>query len=379
MSTSTAHEDSYIDSHASKSCVAISGLASHPFGSWKYREPGSDFMWLRDRLPKDVPQLRSLIYGYDTKLIKSHSFQDLDDIAWSFIASLKEIRRSLPPPRSLVFLVHSLGGIVLKRALVLLAHHGKDEEKKILESVKGLVFFGVPHKGMRISHFLAMVAKQPNKDLIDEALSPESTLLPDLDKEFAKIAMGVNQNIRFVYETMESQLTEASLSSYLQIKLLIFSQQTPDGIWVRSQTYEILVNKESAIPLGTPPDHTIPVNEDHSNMVKFGEDDPVYHVIKSFLFEVSKDTRPEKQSQHPGYSPASQSSPLGTHDPSKGGIVDSTLLVPIQKRKRTFSTVPFSRDPSFVGREDILTQLEDEFADLKSENWASLFGLGGIG
>ena len=139
------------------------------------------------------------------------------------------------------------------------------------------------------------------------------------------------------------------------------------------------MNKDSAIPLGTPPSHTIPVNEDHSNMVKFGEDDPVYHVIKSFLFEISKDTRPEKQSQHPGYSPASQSSPLGTHDPSKGGIVDSTLLVPIQKRKRTFLTVPFSRDPSFVGREDILTQLEDEFADLKSENWASLFGLGGIG
>lgn len=36
-------------------CIAISGLASHPFGSWKHRESGSDFMWLRDRLPQDVP------------------------------------------------------------------------------------------------------------------------------------------------------------------------------------------------------------------------------------------------------------------------------------------------------------------------------------
>ena len=169
-------------------------------------------MWLRDRLPKDVPQLRSLIYGYDTKLFKSRSFQDLDDIAWSFIASLKEIRRSLPPTKSLLFLAHSLGGIVLKRALVLLAHRGKDEEKKILESVKGVVFFGVPHRGMKISHLLAMVANQPNEDLINMNLSRESTLLPELDKDFSKIVMDVKQNIRFVYETVQSQLTEASFS-----------------------------------------------------------------------------------------------------------------------------------------------------------------------
>lgn len=169
-------------------------------------------MWLRDKLPKDVPKLRSLIYGYDTKLSKSRSFQDLDDIAWSFIASLKEIRRSLPPARSLFFLAHSLGGIVLKRALVLLANGSSDEEKIILGSVKGLIFFGVPHRGMKISHFLAMAAKQPNEDLINSTLSPSSTLLPELSKDFSKIASHFNENIRYVYETVQSPLTEVSLS-----------------------------------------------------------------------------------------------------------------------------------------------------------------------
>ncbi len=170
-------------------------------------------MWLRDRLPQDVPQLRSLIYGYDTKLFKSHSFQDLDDIAWSFIASLKEIRRSSRPAKPLILLAHSLGGIVLKRALILLAGEGQTEEKTILESVKGLVFFGVPHRGMVISHFLAMVAKQPNEDLISRTLSPDSALLPELHEHFTKSASSFNENIRFVYETAESQTTEASLST----------------------------------------------------------------------------------------------------------------------------------------------------------------------
>ena len=170
-------------------------------------------MWLRDRLPKDVTRLRSIIYGYDTKLFKSHSFQDLDDIAQSFIANLKEFHRSLPPARSLYFLAHSLGGIVLKRALVLLARDRNDEKKMILESVKGLVFFGVPHKGMEISHFLAMVAKQPNEDFISRTLSPHSTLLPELEKDFSSIATGITQNTMYVYETAESQLTKVSLLS----------------------------------------------------------------------------------------------------------------------------------------------------------------------
>ena len=212
MSIIAPYEGPQLTESLSKSCVAISGLASHPFGSWKYREPGSSFMWLRDQLPKDVPKLRSLIYGYDTRLFKSRSFQDLDDIARSFIASLKELRRSLSPAKYLFILAHSLGGLVLKRALVLLAQDGDDEEKMMLKSVKGLVFFGVPHRGMEVSHFLAMVAKQPNEDLISRTLSPNSTLLPELNKGFAEIASSFNGNIRYVYETVESQLTEASRS-----------------------------------------------------------------------------------------------------------------------------------------------------------------------
>lgn len=314
-------------------------------------------MWLRDRLPQDVPQLRSLIYGYDTELFKSHSFQDLDDIAWSFIASLKELRRSLPPAKPLIFLAHSLGGIVLKRALVLLALEGNDEEKMILESVKGLVFFGVPHRGMEISHFLAMVARQPNEDLISRALSPDSALLPELDKQFSEIALRIDPNIRFVYETAESQMTEASLPAHSPQQLLIFGQQTSTGKWVRSETsYAVLVNKDSAVPPGTLRRNAIAVNKDHSNMVKFGEDDPVYQILMSFIFDLSKDTDSQIRSQ-----------------------VDPTSLNPVQRGVRTFSTIPFPQDPGFVGREEILAQLESEFANPKSQRWASLYGLGGIG
>lgn len=60
-------------------------------------------------------------------------------------------------------------------------------------------------------------------------------------------------------------------------------------------------------------------------------------------------------------------------------MIDAMSLKPVRGSVRTFSTVPFSKDPGFVGREDILAQLESEFADPISQSWASLYGLGGIG
>jgi hypothetical protein len=43
-------------------------------------------MWLRDQLPHDLKQIRSILYGYDTKLLMSESFQTVEDLALSLIA-----------------------------------------------------------------------------------------------------------------------------------------------------------------------------------------------------------------------------------------------------------------------------------------------------
>ena len=324
-------------------------------------------MWLRDRLPQDVPQVRSLIYGYDTKLFRSHSFQDLDDIAKWFIASLKEICRSSFSTRSLIFLAHSLGGIVLKRALVLMAQKHNNVS---LQNVKGVVFFGVPHKGMEVSHLLAMAEKQPNEDLISSCLTTNSALLPELHKEFEKVTLSINQNIRFVYETLESPLTEASSKLLLERCTLMLMQLSPTGDWVRSKdSYAVLVRKDSSVPAGTPIHHALAVNDDHSNMVKFAEDDPVCQVILSLIYDLSK----------PDHSQALQAWPLVTANQKEGFAAMSDSFATTRDSLKAFSNVPFPRDPCFVGRQHILAQLESEFADPKSQNWVSLHGLGGIG
>ncbi|RYP81097.1 hypothetical protein DL769_002153 [Monosporascus sp. CRB-8-3] len=64
-------------------CVAISGLASHPFGSWQPKgKENKSWMWIRDGLPKALPNVRTLLFGYDTTLTKSDLFQTIADICF---------------------------------------------------------------------------------------------------------------------------------------------------------------------------------------------------------------------------------------------------------------------------------------------------------
>lgn len=93
-------------------------------------------MWVRDTLPAHLPNVRAIVYGYDTKLVKSRSFQTIWDIAGTLRDRLLPLAYSTATSRPLVFLAHSLGGIILKKTLVLLADSGP-EGARLLDRVYG--------------------------------------------------------------------------------------------------------------------------------------------------------------------------------------------------------------------------------------------------
>ncbi|KAL7894849.1 hypothetical protein HDV63DRAFT_406827 [Trichoderma sp. SZMC 28014] len=105
-------------------CIVISGLASHPVGSWQPRGADKSFMWIRDALPELVPNVRFILYGYDTTLAGSKSFQGVSNIALSFIHTLQQGGWASAGYKKLLFLAHSLRGIVLKEAFRMLADSG---------------------------------------------------------------------------------------------------------------------------------------------------------------------------------------------------------------------------------------------------------------
>lgn len=109
------------------SVVAIAGLGGHAFGSFK--DEGSDYMWLRDTLPRDLASdgrgnkiARIMVYGYDSIVATSENAQNLEDLATSFRTSLYELINNsrAQNSRPIIFIGHSLGGLIVKQVRSLL-------------------------------------------------------------------------------------------------------------------------------------------------------------------------------------------------------------------------------------------------------------------
>ncbi|KAF8518532.1 hypothetical protein BU17DRAFT_48526 [Hysterangium stoloniferum] len=95
--------------------VALHGLNGHYELSWTHEK--SNILWLRDLLPKAIPRARILTYGYDgnTHGRPQLSYQTIYDLSETFIAKLVMFRKATRTlKRPIIFIAHSLGGIILK-------------------------------------------------------------------------------------------------------------------------------------------------------------------------------------------------------------------------------------------------------------------------
>ncbi|OJD31723.1 small s protein [Diplodia corticola] len=260
------HDDDHV-----LNCIAISGLASHPFGSWQCRSNEHNFMWLRDGLPKAIPGIRAITYGYDTHLNDSTSFKSIPDIALELVNRLTAVGLGWLSSKPTVFIAHSMGGIILKEALVVLAPTC-GEEPSILGKLEAILFFGVPNGGMETDQLISMVNGNPTEELISK-LSPASDYLKTLDSYFSNLQYTRKFPVISCYETKTTQTV----------------MQSADGKWSRSGPRKVMVKKESAIqncsraPLG----EVRPIDQDHSAMVKFAPGDIHYTVVLDCLRKIT--------------------------------------------------------------------------------------------
>ncbi|KAJ5660388.1 hypothetical protein N7507_006839 [Penicillium longicatenatum] len=72
--------------------IAIAGLDGHAYELWQGRG-NLGRMWLRDFLSKDLPQCRTMIYGYNSKL-SSHGVGKILDYGRELMEEIKKIRNS---------------------------------------------------------------------------------------------------------------------------------------------------------------------------------------------------------------------------------------------------------------------------------------------
>ena len=69
------------------------------------------------------------------------------------------------------------------RQAIIKLSRGDDSDKKQMQSIMGLIFFGVPNRGMDIGSLRAMVGDQPNRYIL-ESIGQYSDLLLEQDVRF---------------------------------------------------------------------------------------------------------------------------------------------------------------------------------------------------
>jgi len=147
--------------------VAVHGLGGDSFATWT--DEDSKQLWLKDFLPISpfFRGARIMTFGYDARpWLRPGGDPATEGRAFTFAESLVgalKTKRTLTGTegRPILFVGHSLGGIVIKLALVYSCNR-QFLYRDIYESAKSIAFFGTPHQGANIatwSGYLESIAK----------------------------------------------------------------------------------------------------------------------------------------------------------------------------------------------------------------------------
>ncbi|KAI1426992.1 hypothetical protein F5Y12DRAFT_739426 [Xylaria sp. FL1777] len=342
----------YEDPEASLDIVAVHGLNGHREKTWT---AANGVHWLRDLLPKDLPGIRVLTWGYDANTHSSDrvSCQYLYDHARELVSDLTR-KRSLTQSveRPIIFIAHSLGGLVVKSALIHSdgARQGAlIEHRSIKTSTYGVVYMGTPHQGgssVQLGRVLVNVASIfiAADDRILKHLERDSEWLQQQLSQYNPIS---NQFVtKFAYETYETP-------TILGHKILV-------------------VPKASAVVPGQANAEPIAINSDHINMVKFsGNTDGGYIKVSETLQIIAKDAGGKIRLRWETEAQIDQAQGRNINKPS---LSFDTL----QTTQRCYY-LPFLKNKRFTGRDAILDTLKEKLFTQQESQKLVITGLGGVG
>ncbi|KAK1775438.1 hypothetical protein QBC45DRAFT_396124 [Copromyces sp. CBS 386.78] len=300
--------------------IFIHGFTGHPRLTWtldkkkaeKRRKANNDapnrevpnsgqaagVYWPEDLVPTTLPSARVMTFGYDTKIRHFSQGQisknTVQDHARELLEQLRDKR--LPDAkgsRPLVFIAHSLGGLVVREALSLASQHQNDQAstsryEDVFRSTVAIMFFGTPHRGADprsffhriLSGFALRLGVDVNAHIVD-------ALMPNVNNLQKQLSLDD-------FKTLAAQRG-----------WIVYTFQEEYGV---SSLFSRKVVEDHSSRLGPPVNETPRrISDNHMDMCRFyGLKDPEYEKVASCLQEILKEIRRPTASQIHKPSPATQ-------------------------------------------------------------------------
>ncbi|KAL8330754.1 hypothetical protein RB593_001636 [Gaeumannomyces tritici] len=183
--------------------VAVHGLGGHRTRTWRHAETRAN--WLQDFVPSDIKNVRVITYGYNSAVAFSKSTAGVDEFARDLLERLRAARQGAGD-RPVIFICHSMGGLVVKKALII-AHEQRHIYGAIADTTAGVIFLATPHRGSGIAAPAELAAKilrvaqfgtGTNTKLVSN-LRQNAAILWDISCQFVDRASALH--IRTFYET----------------------------------------------------------------------------------------------------------------------------------------------------------------------------------
>ncbi|KAK8143516.1 hypothetical protein G3M48_007138 [Beauveria asiatica] len=168
----------------------VHGLTGDRETTWTAQ--GQHIPWPGVLLPSELPRARILTYGYDAYVVRRSvaSTNRLMDHATSLLNDLTADRAGRnASARPLIFVAHSLGGLVCKEAILLSRNNPGPHLRSIFDHVVGIIFMGTPHKGSWMANWAKIPAsalglvKSTNKSLL-KILEADDQFLQSIQSRF---------------------------------------------------------------------------------------------------------------------------------------------------------------------------------------------------
>jgi pimeloyl-ACP methyl ester carboxylesterase len=165
--------------------VFVHGLMGNAYNTWLHKD--REVHWPSQLLRHDISDVRILSFGYDADIVNlwnPASTSRLSNHAEKMVGDLVRRReRTNTQTRKILFVAHSLGGLVVEYALYHSRNVVEEHLRQIERSTTGMIFLGVPHCGAdlasswgRLGTRMASVLKQANIDIV-KVLEPGSEML----------------------------------------------------------------------------------------------------------------------------------------------------------------------------------------------------------